>query len=505
MKPLLAVFLPLLLAYATTIGWCMDRWNAPTQYFAHCWLVPLVAAVVVWTRRATWSQVPRQLDRRGWWLLAPALLLHLLGALLMIDSWSAASLVLAVPGAAWLALGRARLAGSWPVLWLVLFVVPMPIYVEGRAAFLLKEIAVQGGTWLANVAGAGIVRHGDRLQPQGVDGALWVADACSGLRSLLAMITVAYCLAFFLGARHWPRRLVLLALAPLLAIAANTLRIAVLCLLARWWGVPFAEGTGHTLANLAEWVALLAALLFVDGRFPRPVEAPSPVAPPPAVVAPAAGRSLVGPAVVLWLLAAPLLWLSVHRPGGVSAGRAEALAPTIAGYTMVPRSAEEEAQFQKQLPRWQELLGTGDFVWRRYRDAAGVGVNLVALFHDTNWKSVHPPRICIEGSNMDIEVDDLVPAAEGAAAVVSRIVAKSREDGWRYVTLSVFGTADWLSGDYWQFTMHHLPRAMVRANMSGFLVRVEAPIFPGEDAASAEARARRFLAALVPLAQEQLR
>ena len=34
----------------------------------------------------------------------------------------------------------------------------MPIYVEGRMAYVLKEVAVRGGSWLANLAGADIVR-----------------------------------------------------------------------------------------------------------------------------------------------------------------------------------------------------------------------------------------------------------------------------------------------------------------------------------------------------------
>ena len=51
MKPFLCVFLPLLLAYATALLWCADRWNAPTEYFTHCWLVPFVGAMVVWFRR----------------------------------------------------------------------------------------------------------------------------------------------------------------------------------------------------------------------------------------------------------------------------------------------------------------------------------------------------------------------------------------------------------------------------------------------------------------------
>lgn len=507
MKPLLAVFLPLLLAYATAIQWCVDRWNAPTQYFAHCWLVPFVGAAVVWLRRRTWRLAPRAIDRRGLWLLVPALVLHLVGALLMIDSWSASSLVLAIPGASWLALGRARLAGLWPVLWLGFFLVPMPIYVEGRLAFVLKEIAVDGGAWLANGLGADVLRSADRLQPRGVDGSLFVADACGGLRSLMSMVTLAYCLAFFLGGRSWWRRSLLLLAAPAFAIVANVARIAVLCLLARHFGVPFAEGTGHSLANAAEWVTLVAALLLFDRWLPAgPAAGPAvaPAAPPAEPLAAPDGWRRIASA--LWIGAPLLLLLSLYRPGGDGKQRAERLPVELAGYALVPRTADEEAKFQASLPRWRELLGTGDFVWRSYRSDDEHYLHLVALFHDTNWKSVHPPRICIEGSGMDIEADDLQPVPTlGAGVQASRIVARARADGRRFVTLSVFGTADWLSGDYWDFTWHHLPRAVLRANLSGFLLRVEAPIRDDEPTAAAEARAVRFLAALVPQAREVLR
>lgn len=509
MTPALAVFAPLVLAYWTALVWCVDRWNAPTEYFAHCWLVPPVAAWLLWSRRAEWSPRPRVVDPKGWLLLAPALLLHLAGAALMVDSWSAASLALAVPGAAWLALGRGRLRGLWPVLWLAAFCVPLPMYVEGRLAYTLKEVAVAGGSWLANLAGADVVRSGDMLRPRGVDGALYVADACSGLRSLLAMLTLAYCLAFFLGAPSWRRRVSLLVAAPLMAIAANVARIAVLCLFARWRGVPFAEGAGHTLANVVEWATLVGALVGLDALAFRRAIGAAAVA-PRALAAAASPRRLAVHAIGLWLLAVPLLLLSLHRPMGRSADRAARLPPEIAGYRYQGRTAEEEAQFQKSLPRWRELLGTGDFDWRRYDGADGAteghAVWLIALFHDANWKSVHPPRICIEGSNMDILQDDVVPFPElGPGCSAGRILAQSRGDGWRYVTMSLYGAADWTAGDYWDFTLHHLPRALVRADMSGFLLRVEAAVGRDETPAAAEARARAFLRAVVPWAQETVR
>ncbi|MFN7591630.1 MAG: exosortase/archaeosortase family protein [Planctomycetota bacterium] len=509
MNALLGLWLPLLVAYAPTLWWCVERWNAPTQYFAHCWLVPPLAAWLLWQRRADWQQRPAAVDRRGLWLLLPGLLLHLAGALLMVDSWSAASLVLTVPGAAWFALGRARLRGQWPVLLLVLFVVPAPMFVEGRLAFLLKEVAVHGGSWLGNLLGADVVRRGDHLQPNGLHGALYVADACSGLRSLLAMLTMAYCLAFFTGAPRSGRRVALLLAAPLLAVLANTLRIAALCLMARWAGVPFAEGTGHTLANVAEWASLLLLLLGLDALLSRRARAATSHAATPAAAAAVVavdGAPLRARRTAAWSWPAAILlaWLCVYRPLPTRTERAASLPDQVAGFTLVPRSAAEEAKFQQNLPRWRELLGTGDFVWRRYREADGGRVHIVALFHDANWKSVHPPRICIEGSNMDIEQDDLVRTwADGPIA--SRIVARSRDDGWRYVTLSVFGTAGWAHGDYWRFTLHHMPRALLRQNESGFLLRAEAPIRPGESDAAAASRAGRFLRAMLPIAQERVR
>ena len=507
MNAFLCVFLPLLVAYATAVQWCVDRWNAPTQYFEHCWLVPVVAAVVIWQRRRDWVTRPAALDRGGLWLLVPALLMHLVGAALMIDSLSAGSLVLAIPGAAWLALGRERLRGLWPVLWLSLFVVPTPIVVEGWLAFYLKELAVGGGAGLANLLGADLDRRGADLLLRGTTSSLYVADACGGLRSLLAMTTIAWCLAFFLGPVSWLRRGALLVLAVPIAVVANIVRIAGICLMARWFGVPFAEGTGHTLANVLEWVADVGLLLLLDHLLSRRLSA---AAPPPAAVPvlPAVGiaRSRRTAAVWLYAIAVPLLLLSVYRPSGSGAQRAAQLPALVAGYAMVPRTAAQEAQFQQNLPRWRELLGTGDFVWRAYSRSSGEFVSLVALFHDTNWKSVHAPRICIEGSDMDIELDDVVDAPWlGEPTTVSRILARRRSDGRRFLTYSLFGTATWSSGRYSEFASHHMPLALLRRNESGFLLRVETPVASGEPLPDAERRCAEFLTGLLPLSRELLR
>jgi hypothetical protein len=271
--------------------------------------------------------------------------------------------------------------------------------------------------------------------------------------------------------------------------------------------VPFAEGSGHSLANAAEWVTLVVALFGLDVlAFGRAAAAAAPPRPRGGPAAAGGPRRLAPHAIALWLAAGPLLWLALHRPHGEAANRAERLPAEVAGYRLVPRTAAQEAELVRNLPRWRELLGTDDFVWRRYDDASGRSLWVVALFHDSNWKSVHPPRICIEGSNMDILRDDEAPFDELApGCTAGRIVARSRSDGMEYVTMSLYGAADWAAGGYGDFVLHHLPRALVRAPMSGFRLRVESAVLPGEQLDAAEARARGLLRALAVKAQEAVR
>jgi exosortase len=485
------VFLPLLLAYATALWWCWELWWLEDGYFGHQPLVPLVMAAVVWRRARDWRQRVAAPDLHAFWLLGPALLLHLAGAALTIDSLSAASLVLAVPGAAWLALGRERMRGLWPVVWLFAFAVPLPIYVTGQLAFELKENAVRGGVWLAQAWGIDVVRGGASLQVAGQAQALDVADPCSGLRSLLAMVTLVYCIAFFTGpASAWRRTLLLLAAAPV-ALLVNLLRIAAICWVAERWGVPVAAGTGHDVLNGVAWAVDLLLILGLDWWLSRR-HAEGPATPLPVPTTPL--RSPSGaPKWWLWACCAPLLWLSLYRPGGETAGRAAAL----------PASAGEFVQQQEYAmsERWYHLLGTRDASWRHYVDSGGNAAFVVAVFHGSNWKSVHPPHVCLRASNMDELEDGALALGDGTDAQVGRILLRGRDDGRPYLCLFAYGARDLCTGSYLGFFLHHAPRALFRASNDGFLLRVECYADGQGGVAAAERRCRELLRALLASAR----
>jgi exosortase len=262
-------FLPVLLGYAATLVWVFDSWMLPESYYSHGPVLPLVAAAVLWARRRDWAAAPACVDTRGWWLLGAGLLVHLCGAALMIDSLSAASLVLSVPGAVWVAVGAARVRRLWPVLLLLVFAVPLPIFMTGRIAFELKEVAMNLSLSLNDLLGLDTVRRGADLFVAPHPEPLEVADACSGLRSLIALTTLGYCVAFFLGAQTGIRRWVLLLSAVPIAVVTNVVRISAICWAARSQGVVWASTTGHEILRWAAWLVALALLLALDRLLTR--------------------------------------------------------------------------------------------------------------------------------------------------------------------------------------------------------------------------------------------
>jgi hypothetical protein len=178
--------------------------------------------------------------------------------------------------------------------------------------------------------------------------------------------------------------------------------------------------------------------------------------------------------IVLWLVAVPLLALSVIRPPNLRNDRAARFPTKLAGYTLVSKNKIQKRHFQ--------LLGTRDVAWWNYRDENGKKYVLTIIFHDSNWKSLHPPHICIRGSNFSLNSDrsvtDTLP--DGREISLGRLLATENRGRKRdYVSLYAFVGRDFVTPNYFRFYFEHAPRALFRQATSGFLLRVEA--FVGKD------------------------
>ena len=99
----------LVIAYIPTILWMIERWDAADGYYSHGYLIPLVSAFLIWSRRGTLKNIKPVSDVSGIWLIAGALSVNVICAALKIYFISGFSMVFALSGLVLFFFGREML------------------------------------------------------------------------------------------------------------------------------------------------------------------------------------------------------------------------------------------------------------------------------------------------------------------------------------------------------------------------------------------------------------
>jgi EpsI family protein len=230
--------------------------------YAHGPLILAVSAALAWRSRSRL----RSLDGAGdaaWGaaLLAGGVALWLLGRTQGLVPVEAGSLPFSAAGAAVLAWGVAGLRRlAFPLAFLA-FYVPLPGFVLEAATAPLKEMVSAVVAWMLSVAGHAVERSGVVLAVEGRE--MLVADACSGLNSIVSLFALALLYAHL---REAPRARTLLLVASIvpIAVAANILRVLALVLVTVHHGPEAAAGALHELLGLSVFVIALLMLVGLD-------------------------------------------------------------------------------------------------------------------------------------------------------------------------------------------------------------------------------------------------
>ncbi len=235
-------------------------WSRDDNY-SHGFLVPFVAAYFLWQRRERLAE----LAPRPAWSGLPLLLLGL--AALVVGEIGAEQftkrlsfLVVLGGGIVFLAGWRWLRAVAFPYAYL-LFMVPLPYIVYDAVAFPLKLFAARVATTVVAHLGIPIYAEGNVIYLESTT--LQVADACSGIRSLMSLLALAAAFAYLTQRSGWRRWLLFLAAIPI-AIATNMARIVGTAILADRYGAKVAMGFFHEFAGLVVFGAALV-LLFLLG------------------------------------------------------------------------------------------------------------------------------------------------------------------------------------------------------------------------------------------------
>lgn len=243
-----------ILIYAPTLRWlALAWWQDP--YYSHGWLVPPVSAALAWRQRAVWRE--RQPANAGLLFLALGVALYILGWLLSAQFVAAFSLLPVLGGLAWTFLGaRAARTLAFPIAFLA-FAVPLP-WVEAWTV-PLESLTAGGAAGLVQLAGVPVTVVGGQVHLPSCD--LVVGAACSGMRSLIALLALGALLAYLLRG-WWGHRLAVGLAALPLALLGNVLRVTMILVVAHRAGAGAAT-LAHDLIGPAFFFAALALLLLL--------------------------------------------------------------------------------------------------------------------------------------------------------------------------------------------------------------------------------------------------
>jgi exosortase len=257
---LLAAFAPAWIALS-------EVWDS-RDYYSHGYLVPLVslwaaAGIAAGRRRLRFST-----DARGLGLLAVAALGYAAG---LGTGWApllGLSLVIAVAALVWARCGTRWLrALAFPVGFL-LFMVPLPDVWVSPVIVSLQLFVSHVAVGLVRFAGMAVHRDGNVIELAGGE-SLFVAEACSGITSVITLIPIAVVVAYFTDRSTRRRVGLLLAVVPL-ALLGNLIRVVGTIVAAQEYGAAAAtQGSLHELAGVMTYVVGCLALLGVGSALRR--------------------------------------------------------------------------------------------------------------------------------------------------------------------------------------------------------------------------------------------
>ena len=253
--PLLVVLVALYWQILWALG--MDWYNDPD--YSHGFLVPFLSAYFIWERWKDLSQSSVQPTGWGIGLLGIGLLILMIGFIGAELYTQRFSLLVVLSGLVLLIFG-------WNHLWLLslpigflIFMIPLPAIVVNSVAFPLQLFAAKSATFCLFSLGIPVLREGNLITLVGTT--LEVAEACSGLRSLLSLLALGAVYGYFSQHQIW-KRWALIVLSIPIAILANAFRVSGTGVLAHYWGIEAAEGFYHTFEG---WIVFVVAFLLLLG------------------------------------------------------------------------------------------------------------------------------------------------------------------------------------------------------------------------------------------------
>ena len=428
-----------------------------------------------------------------------------LGILSGIDDIVAYALILWVGGMLLISWGWNIGKGFWPGVVHLALMLPLPDTIYYKATTYLQFVSSELGVWFLQRMSIPVFLDGNIIDLGVIQ--LHVAEACSGLRYMFPILSFSYIFAALYQGPGWQRLLLLLSAVPI-AIAMNSIRIAVAGIIVQNYGLDWLEGFTHFFEG---WVIFLACIiilfflawlmLFLHPQRPTLSEALdldiSGVMPQFARLqyVRASGAMIAAATAGLIAIAA---FLAMPERGGA--------APERERFAMFPETIGDWRQAgprEALSTRVERELGADDYhqVNLVNPDASAPVGLFMAWYNDQTQGGVHPPEVCLPGSGWEIAWLERTDFAERIGSdrpfSINRTIIQ--KGSTRMMVYYWFQQRDrriaWDIGAKFWLMMD----GITTGRTDGALVRLTTAIRPDEEDAAAEARMQDVLEGMLPV------
>lgn len=248
----------LVLLYAPVMRMLVFDWFHLDD-FSHGALIPLISLYFVYERRKQIIALTPSGTRVGMAWLVLGLLLLLFGRLAVEWFTMEVSLLIVIAGIVLYLLGTEMFKTVFFPLAFLIFMIPLPSLILQKITFPMQLFASRVATASIDMFGIPVLREGNIIRLANTY--LEVAEACSGIRSLISLLALSVVFAYFTQRQMWKRGLLVLSTFPI-AIIANAVRVSVTAILTQYYGPSAAEGFFHGFSG---WVLFVVTFLFLFG------------------------------------------------------------------------------------------------------------------------------------------------------------------------------------------------------------------------------------------------
>ncbi|MDD2944098.1 MAG: exosortase [bacterium] len=250
-----------IVAYLPVLSGLIHSW-ANSDDNSHGFAIVPIAIYILWQKRETLLNQAFKGEWSGFVVAAIAVVIYLISLKGEIQTLGSFSMIIFVWGTVVFLFGFSIFKTSLFPLTILFFMIPVPAQIVAAFTIPLKLIVTKASVWLASTAGIPIFNEGNVISMTRCT--FEVVQACSGLRSIMTLLTLGAVLAYVTLRSNLLRTLLFLLAVPI-AIAINILRVFVMIAVFHLFEINLSTGALHTILGFVVF-ALALGLFVIAGK-----------------------------------------------------------------------------------------------------------------------------------------------------------------------------------------------------------------------------------------------